>query len=186
MEKANGDRDGEEELDEFELEKRAIGLKIKGAIETDETDQAVKALMAVAKEHELQCAAPPRRRAAPPRRHRPAAAPPRRRPAPPPPRPAPSTLRPLLQHALHALHALHCALRLAPHALRARSLCSAPHSHCALSAAPSAPPACRCDDLFGFIFEGVLDANAVKQVTSHKARPHVESCRACLGGATAR
>jgi hypothetical protein len=65
VEKANGDRDGEEELDEFELEKRAIGLKIKGAIETDETDQAVKALMAVAKEHELQCAAPPRRRAAP-------------------------------------------------------------------------------------------------------------------------
>jgi hypothetical protein len=199
VEKANGDRDGEEELDEFELEKRAIGLKIKGAIETDETDQAVKALMAVAKEHELQCAAPPRRRAAPRRAAtapppprpaaappRPAAAPPRRRPAPPPPRPAPSTLRPLLQHALHALHALHCALRLAPHALRARSLCSAPHSHCALSAAPSAPPACRCDDLFGFIFEGVLDANAVKQVTSHKARPHVESCRACLGGATAR
>ena len=29
VEKANGDRDGEEELDEFELEKRAIGLKIK-------------------------------------------------------------------------------------------------------------------------------------------------------------
>merc|ERR1712129_429808 len=26
----------------------------------------------------------------------------------------------------------------------------------------------QCDDLFGFIFEGVLDANAVKQVTSHK------------------
>jgi len=79
VEKANGDRDGEEELDEFELEKRAIGLKIKEAIETDETDEAVKALMAVAKEHELQC-----------------------------------------------------------------------------------------DDLFGFIFEGVLDANAVKQVTTHK------------------
>ena len=74
MEKANGDRDGEEELDEFELEKRAIGLKIKEAIETDETDEAVKALMAVAKEHELQCAAPPRRRPAPPP------------PPPPPPR----------------------------------------------------------------------------------------------------
>merc|ERR1719424_853257 len=55
VEKANGDRDGEEELDEFELEKRAIGLKIKEAIETDETDEAVKALMAVAKEQELQC-----------------------------------------------------------------------------------------------------------------------------------
>merc|ERR1740124_2108884 len=77
VEKANGDRDGEEELDEFELEKRAIGLKIKEAIETDETDEAVKALMAVAKEHELQC-----------------------------------------------------------------------------------------DDLFGFIFDGVLDANAVKQVSA--------------------
>lgn len=80
VEKANGDRDGEEELDEFELEKRAIGLKIKEAIESDETAEAVKALMAVAKEHELQC-----------------------------------------------------------------------------------------DDLFGFIFECVLDANAVKQVSTHKA-----------------
>ena len=68
MEKANGDRDGEEELDEFELEKRAIGLKIKEAIESDETAEAVKALMAVAKEHELQCAAPRRRRAATPAR----------------------------------------------------------------------------------------------------------------------
>ena len=68
MEKANGDRDGEEELDEFELEKRAIGLKIKEAIESDETAEAVKALMAVAKEHELQCAAPRRRRAATPSR----------------------------------------------------------------------------------------------------------------------
>ena len=85
MEKANGDRDGEEELDEFELEKRAIGLKIKEAIESDETAEAVKALMAVAKEHELQCAAPRRRRAATPARA--AAAPPPR-----PPRCAPLPL----------------------------------------------------------------------------------------------
>ena len=68
MEKANGDRDGEEEPDEFELEKRAIGLKIKEAIESDDSAEAVKALMAVAKEHELQCAAPRHRRAATPAR----------------------------------------------------------------------------------------------------------------------
>ena len=154
MEKANGDRDGEEELDEFELEKRAIGLKIKEAIESDETAEAVKALMAVAKEHELQCAAPRRRRAATPS--------PRRHPFP--------------RH------------RRARHA----------HPLCTLSAplsAPSAPPPCRCDDLFGFIFECVLDANAVKQVSTHKVaaacrqRPHSRShvrtgtCTStCLGG----
>ena len=128
MEKANGDRDGEEELDEFELEKRAIGLKIKEAIESDETAEAVKALMAVAKEHELQCAAP-RRPAPPPRRH-----------------PCPRRRR--ARHA--ALRCLCC--------LRCRACC-----------APSARPLCRCDDLFGFIFECVLDANALKQVSTHKA-----------------
>jgi len=77
VEKANGDREGEEELDEFELEKRAIGTEVKQAIQADDTAEAVKALMAVAKEHKLQC-----------------------------------------------------------------------------------------DDLFGFIFDGVLDANAVKQVSA--------------------
>ena len=157
MEKANGDRDGEEELDEFELEKRAIGLKIKEAIESDETAEAVKALMAVAKEHELQCAAPRRRRDATPSRATAA--------------PATRTLSaPSLHPSLHPL--------------------------CTLSA-PSAPPPCRCDDLFGFIFECVLDANAVKQVSTHKVaaacrqRPHSHShvrtgtCTStCLGGVT--
>lgn len=81
VEKANGDLDGAEELDEFELEKRAIGAKIKEAIQAEDTDEAITELMAVAKEHKLMC-----------------------------------------------------------------------------------------DDLFGFIFDGVLDANAVKQVsTTHKA-----------------
>ena len=96
---------------EREREKLAIAAEVKRAIRAHNTNEAVKALMAVAKEHELQCAAPPRR-------------------------PAPRSLQ---------RHALHAAL-------------------------------CRCDDLFGFIFNIVLDANAVKQVrTTHRARARVES-----------
>ena len=117
VEKANGDREGEEELDEFELEKRAIGTEVKQAIQADDTAEAVKALMAVAKEHKLQCAAP---------RRRPAAAPPRRRAGQPP-------LCPLCAPPLHALHALHRApcTTLPLHAPSARSLCTL----CSLSGA---------------------------------------------------
>jgi len=48
--------DKDEELDEFEQEKRDIGEKIKAAMQSSEdTSEAVKALMAVASEHKLQC-----------------------------------------------------------------------------------------------------------------------------------
>ena len=117
MEKANGDRDGEEELDEFELEKRAIGLKIKEAIESDETAEAVKALMAVAKEHELQCAAPRRRRAATPAR---AAA-------------APATLR-------SAAAAASAASAAAPAVHRARGRCAGATTSSASSSSACSTP----------------------------------------------
>jgi hypothetical protein len=44
-------------------ERLAIEAKVKEAIQADNTNAAVKALMAVAKEHQLQCAAPPCRAA---------------------------------------------------------------------------------------------------------------------------
>jgi|TARA_B100000513_G_scaffold18881_1_gene7439 hypothetical protein len=45
-----------EDLDEFELEKREIGLAVKGAWDLDdEVSAKVKALMGVAREHSLQC-----------------------------------------------------------------------------------------------------------------------------------
>jgi len=54
VEKAAGHK--EEELDEFEQEKKDIGDKIVKAMGGDQsTDEAVKALMAVASEHQLGC-----------------------------------------------------------------------------------------------------------------------------------
>ena len=61
VEKAAGQKEKkkkeeEEDLDEFEVEKREIGGKIKEAMDdADDTAAAVKALMAVASEHSLQC-----------------------------------------------------------------------------------------------------------------------------------
>lgn len=55
VEKAAG-QDKDEELDEFELEKKQIGEKIAKAMGGDgAVDDKVKGLMAVAKEHKLQC-----------------------------------------------------------------------------------------------------------------------------------
>ena len=88
--------------------------------------------MAVAKEHELQCA---------------------------------PMLNPFLPLTLTPSQGARASVRSTPPPPRRHA--AAPPS--APSSSPSTPPpSCRCDDLFGFIFEGVLDANAVKQVTTHK------------------
>ena len=58
----NHDRDRDyDHWAEVEREKLAIGAKVKKAVRAHNTNEAIKALMAVAKEHELQCAAAPRR-----------------------------------------------------------------------------------------------------------------------------
>jgi hypothetical protein len=84
-------------------ERLAIEAKVKEAIQADNTNAAVKALMAVAKEHQLQCAAPPCRAAC---LH-----------APPPPPPA---LLALCQHTNSPLHL--------PHSVYTRALSAPLHA----------------------------------------------------------
>jgi len=56
VDKAAGQNDKkEDELDDFELEKREVAEKIKEAMQAEDTADAVKALTAVASEHKLQC-----------------------------------------------------------------------------------------------------------------------------------